>query len=83
MLLLSFYQMCILLQYSNESALVLTIEELERRTGINTQELKRHIHGLCNPKLQILTKSSKEDGSPVRHFYFSLIFSLANILLDV
>ncbi len=64
MLLLSFYQMCILLQYSG-GVLTLSFDELERKTGISTQELKRHIHGLCNPKLPLMQKVTKDDSTPV------------------
>jgi cullin 3 len=59
-LLVSTYQMCILLLFNNKD--VLTLGQIRSETHIPDQELRRHLISLCTPKHRILKKGSKGKG---------------------
>ena len=59
-LLVSTYQMCILLLFNNKD--VLTLDQIRTETQIPDQELRRHLISLCTPKHRILKKGSKGKG---------------------
>jgi len=59
-LLVSTYQMCILLLFNEED--VLTLGQIRTRTQIPDSELRRHLISLCTPKNKILKKGSKGRG---------------------
>jgi len=59
-LLVSTYQMCILLLFNDKD--VLTLNQIRAETQIPDQELRRHLISLCTPKHRILKKGSKGKG---------------------
>lgn len=59
-LLVSTYQMCILLLFNNTDTL--TLGQIRTQTHIPDQELRRHLISLCTPKNRILRKGSKGRG---------------------
>jgi len=59
-LLVSTYQMCILLLFNDKD--VLTLSQIRNETSIPDQELRRHLISLCTPKNRILKKGSKGKG---------------------
>lgn len=59
-LLVSTYQMCILLLFNDETTL--TLGDIRTRTQIPDQELRRHLISLCTPKNRILKKGTKGRG---------------------
>ena len=59
-LLVSTYQMCILLLFNEKD--VLTLNQIRAETQIPDQELRRHLISLCTPKHRILKKGSKGKG---------------------
>mmetsp|Transcript_13037 Transcript_13037/g.24484 ORF Transcript_13037/g.24484 Transcript_13037/m.24484 type:complete len:754 (-) Transcript_13037:41-2302(-) len=59
-LIVSTYQMCILMLFNDESEL--TLRQIAYKTGIPDLELQRHLISLCTPKYRILRKSSKGRG---------------------
>lgn len=56
-LIVSTYQMCILVLFNSKTTR--TLEEIKQATGIPDGELKRHLISLCTPKHRILKKASK------------------------
>ena len=56
-LIVSTYQMCILMLFNTEKTR--TLSEIKLATGIPDGELKRHLISLCTPKHRILKKASK------------------------
>lgn len=59
-LLVSTYQMCILLLFNDADCL--TLRQIRTQTHIPDQELRRHLISLCTPKNKILKKGSKGRG---------------------
>ena len=59
-LLVSTYQMCVLLLYNQTDTL--TLGQIRSQTHIPDQELRRHLISLCTPKNRILKKGSKGRG---------------------
>lgn len=59
-LLVSTYQMCILLLFNDRETL--TLGQIRSETHIPDQELRRHLISLCTPKHRILKKGSKGKG---------------------
>jgi len=59
-LIVSTYQMCILLLFNEKETL--TLGEIRSATHIPDQELRRHLISLCTPKNRILRKGSKGRG---------------------
>ncbi|CAJ1942444.1 unnamed protein product [Cylindrotheca closterium] len=59
-LIVSTYQMCILLLFNEKETL--TLGEIRSETQIPDQELRRHLISLCTPKNRILRKGSKGRG---------------------
>lgn len=59
-LLVSTYQMCILLLFNDSNSL--TLGQIRSQTQIPDQELRRHLISLCTPKNRILKKGSKGRG---------------------
>jgi cullin 3 len=59
-LLVSTYQMCILLLFNENTTL--TLGQIRTKTQIPDMELRRHLISLCTPKNRILKKGSKGRG---------------------
>jgi len=59
-LLVSTYQMCILLLFNDHASL--SLGQIRTQTHIPDQELRRHLISLCTPKNRILKKGSKGRG---------------------
>jgi len=59
-LIVSTYQMCILLLFNEKDTQ--TLGEIRSKTHIPDQELRRHLISLCTPKNRILRKGSKGRG---------------------
>lgn len=59
-LLVSTYQMCILMLFNNSDSL--TLRQIRTQTQIPDSELRRHLISLCTPKHRILRKGNKGRG---------------------
>jgi cullin 3 len=59
-LIVSTYQMCILMLFNDDEEL--TLSQILSKTRIPNLELQRHLISLCTPKYRILRKSSKGRG---------------------
>ncbi|CAK4079420.1 unnamed protein product [Aphanomyces euteiches] len=74
-LTVSTYQMCILMLFNGKPSWV--YQEIQEKTGIEANDLKRHLISLCTPKFRIVLKSSKgktiedDDVFTINHEYKS------------
>lgn len=69
-LIVSTYQMCIIMLFNEESEL--TLGQIASKTNIPDLELQRHLISLCTPKYRILRKSSKGRGISGKDDLFSI-----------
>jgi cullin 3 len=80
-LLVSTYQMCILMLFNNTD--FLTLRQIRTQTQIPDSELRRHLISLCTPKHRILRKGNKGKGITSDEDVFSFNFDYTSKLKRV